>query len=326
MKGFDYLSPNGFYDAIRAYGLPDDIIKLDTAAQDSVRCFIHTAYGATIPITITGVNKQGGPASQLKSTFTTSMGHYYLEDCLKIDKDALIISTSSNKRGEPHLRDAEHKLLVAMVEATDDTYIFSKSIESLVQNTLIMERFQYAYGWQTQWAKSYAYVLTSETDEEYPENITFQSVTIGKEVDPLTISEYPITLIKNDLVFLRTKVDNPSARFKELKDFIESFQFPNVIGWLPITLIRKIIAQNVVSKCRALLSLQPVTPKEAEQLDSLVMRKVHDVLGFPFQPSTTIATLPVAQHGFGFPSVARINAGLSIEGLSHNLNHHIPAY
>jgi len=78
MKGFDYLSPDGFYDTIRAYGLPDEIIKLDTAAQDQVRCFIHTAYGATSLITISGVSKQGGPASPLKSTFTTSMGHYYL--------------------------------------------------------------------------------------------------------------------------------------------------------------------------------------------------------------------------------------------------------
>ena len=327
MKGFDYLSPNGFYDAVRAYGLPDNIIKLDIAAQADVRCFIHTAYGATDPITVTGVSKQGGPASPLKSTFTTSMGHYYLEDCLRKDDDALILSTSCNKRGEPHLIDARQKLLVAMVEATDDTYIFSKSIESLVKNTLVMERFQYAYGWQTQWAKSYAYILTSETEKECPESITFQSVSIGGiEVDPLTISEHPIALIKNDLIFLRTKVDNPSSRFNELKDFIENFQFPTIIGRLPITLIRKITAQNIISRCRALLSLQPVTQKDAEHLDSLIMRKAHDALGFPFQPSTNIATLPVARHGFGFPSVARINAGLSVEGLSRDLNHHIPAY
>jgi hypothetical protein len=150
MKGFDYLSPNGFYDAIRAYGLPDEIIKLDTAAQDQVRCFIHTAYGATSPITISGLSKQGGPVSPLKSTFTTSMGHYYLRDCLKTDPDALVISPSNKERNQPHLINAENELLVAMVEATDDTYIFSKSIDSLVSHTLKMERFQYAYGWQTQ--------------------------------------------------------------------------------------------------------------------------------------------------------------------------------
>ncbi|KAK0436140.1 hypothetical protein EV421DRAFT_1662747, partial [Armillaria borealis] len=36
MKRFDYLSLQGFHDAIRAYGLPSDIIKLDTAAQSRV--------------------------------------------------------------------------------------------------------------------------------------------------------------------------------------------------------------------------------------------------------------------------------------------------
>ena len=67
MKGFDYLSPEGFYDAIRAYGLPEAIIDLDRASQTETCCFIRTAYSNTDPITISGVNKQGGPASPLKS-------------------------------------------------------------------------------------------------------------------------------------------------------------------------------------------------------------------------------------------------------------------
>lgn len=140
MKGFSYLSPDRFYDAICAYGLPNNIIKLDMAAQDNLQCFIHTAYGATAPITVNGISKQGGPASPLKSTFTTSMGHYYLQDCLKKDKHVLIISTSCKECGELHLKDAEQELLVAIVEATDVTYIFSKLIESLMKNTLIMEQ------------------------------------------------------------------------------------------------------------------------------------------------------------------------------------------
>jgi hypothetical protein len=110
------------------------------------------------------------------------MGHYYLQDCVKADGDALIVTTSSSERNEPHFRDAGKKLLVAMVEATDDTYIFSKSVHSLVGSTLKMERFQYAYGWQTQWTKSFAYVLNPEVDKEYPETIKFQSVSIGEQI------------------------------------------------------------------------------------------------------------------------------------------------
>jgi hypothetical protein len=326
MKGFDYLSSDGFYDVIRAYGLPSEIIDLDRAAQHEVKCFIQTAYGATMPITVSGVSKQGGPASPLKSTFTTSMGHYYLCDVLKTDDDALVITSSSKERKDPHIVDVKLQILVAMVEATDNSYIFSKSIDSLRKNTLIMEQFQYAYGWLTNWTKSNAYLLAPEQGKIYPETITFDSVSVGQEVDPLTIINHTIALIKDDMDFLRTKVDNPKARFNELKQFIEEFQFPTVIGRLPITIIRKLTAQNIISKCRALLSLQPIMPLDAIKLDRQIIQKVHDTLGFPFRPSTEIATLPVSLHGFSFPSLSKINASLSVEGLHRDLNHHIPAY
>ncbi|KAF8164064.1 hypothetical protein BJ912DRAFT_1035130 [Pholiota molesta] len=218
MKGFDYLSPDGFYDAIRAYGLP--------------------------------------------------MGHYYLCDILQTDDDALIISSSGRERKDPHTSDADLHILIAMVEATDDSYIFSKSIESLRNNTLIMERFQFAYGWMTNWAKSNAYILAPEQGKVYTDTLSFDSVSTGIGDDPMV----------------------------------------HVIGRLPITIIRKVIAQNVVSKCRALLSLQPILPTDAEKLDRLIMRKVHETLGFPFQPSTDIANLPISLHGFGFPSISKINA------------------
>ena len=48
--------------------------------------------------------------------------------------------------------------------------------------------------------------------------------------------------------------------------------------------------------------------------------------GFSYQGNTDVLTLPVDHHGLDFPSVARINMGLVVEGLAHNLNHHIPAY
>ncbi|KAF8221575.1 hypothetical protein L208DRAFT_1149356, partial [Tricholoma matsutake] len=39
MKGFDYLVPQGFYDACTAYNLPPAIAELDRAAQSSTQCF-----------------------------------------------------------------------------------------------------------------------------------------------------------------------------------------------------------------------------------------------------------------------------------------------
>ena len=40
MKGFDYLTLQGFYDAIDAYGLPPSIINLDKAAQSHTKVFV----------------------------------------------------------------------------------------------------------------------------------------------------------------------------------------------------------------------------------------------------------------------------------------------
>ena len=44
MKGFDYLSPNGFYDAIRAYGLPDEIITRYSHSRPSPVLYTHSIW------------------------------------------------------------------------------------------------------------------------------------------------------------------------------------------------------------------------------------------------------------------------------------------
>lgn len=56
------------------------------------------------------------------------------------------------------------------------------------------------------------------------------------------------------------------------------------------------------------------------------MQRVHEILGFPFCPSSVVVTLPLNLGGFDFPSLARINAGIAVEGLAKDLNHHIMAY
>ncbi|EDR05270.1 uncharacterized protein LACBIDRAFT_329991 [Laccaria bicolor S238N-H82] len=265
MKGFDYLAPEGFHDAVCSYGLLQSIVDIDKAAHKETKCFIRTAYRVTVPIIVSDVNKQGGPLSPIKSTFTTSLGHYYLNDLMRNDSDTLIVLSSARKRNDPHLKDDGNCLMVAMVEATDDSFLFSRSLPSLRRNALAMERFQ-------------------------------------------------------------AKVDNPTAHFEELRNFIETFQFPHVLGRLPITLIRKIVAQNIVSKCRAMLYLQPIKQSDAEALDRQITEKVHLALGFPFRPSLRITTLPLSHHGFDFPSITRINAGIVVVGISQDLNHHIHMY
>jgi len=133
------------------------------------------------------------------------------------DPDALVIKSGSMSRDDPHLKDARLSLRVAMVEVTDDSYIFSRSLVSLQRNALAMERFQYAYGWLTQWAKSKAYILSAAGD--HPDTVKFQSVSTGRGVNPLAITEHDVALIRDDLDFLRAKVNDPTSRFVELKAF-----------------------------------------------------------------------------------------------------------
>ncbi|KAJ7146761.1 hypothetical protein C8R44DRAFT_827281 [Mycena epipterygia] len=233
-----------------------------------------------------------------------------------IDADALIITTVSFKRADPHLPDDRLKLHVAMTEATDNSYLFARSLKSLRRNTLEMERFQFAYGWLTQWSKTVAYAL--QVKGSTPAKVIFDSVTNQRGHD--------VPLIRDELDFLRAKVDNSTARFEELKSMVDAFTFPRFITRSPITLLRKVTSQCLISRCRALLSLQPIKQSDAEELDQRIMRKIHDELGMPFTPNTKILDLPLKFHGLDLPSISRINAGIAIDGLARDLNHHITAY
>ena len=324
MKGFDYLAPEGFYDAVAAYGLPQAIIDIDKAAQTNTKVFIRTAHGLTEPICVSGVAKQGGPISPLKSTLTTSLGHRYLDDVANQTSGALTITSSSHECLDPHLPDDNLSLPIRMIEATDDSILFASSIPALQSFCLLEERFQFAYGWLTNWTKTTAYVLSPSGT--VPETLSFPSITTETGVSPLTISHREVPLISDELEFLRVKVDNHSHRYHELRDLIEGFTFPKFVGPTPITLIRKIAMQSIASRSRALLTFQPITDSDAFKLDKLVASKVHAMSGFPWAFNTEIATLPVSLHGFDFPSIRRINASIAVDGLSRDLNHHILAY
>ncbi|KAJ7936520.1 hypothetical protein B0H13DRAFT_1541802, partial [Mycena leptocephala] len=324
MKGFDNLRPQGFYDAISAYGLPSSICDLDRAAQTDTQCYIRTAHGITEPISISGVTKQGGSLSPVKSTLTTSLGHHYLNDILASDPDALIITSTKAQKADPHLPDDKLQATIGMVEATDDSHIFSRTLPSLRRNVLAMERFQFAYGWTTNWLKSAAFVL--EPPAIPPDFAEFDSITDAAGIDPLTVSVHRVKMVANDFEFLRAKVDNPKSRRDQLRAFIDDFTFPKFIRRAPITLLRKIVMQNIISKARALLSLQPISRADAEDLDTRIKTKIHAEIGMPFMPNSEVLTLPTDLHGLDFPSIARVNDGIAVDGLHRDLNHQIPSY
>ena len=182
-------------------------------------------------------------------------------------------------------------------------------------------------GWITSLKKTVAYGICLREDRQ-PSSVQMPSITISDDghYDNEKVTWHDVPLRLGELHFLRARVDDTASRFIELQDFIKNFRFPKFSIQTPITLARKIISQNIVSKCRALLSLQPVKQLDAEQLDRMISGKVHELLRFPYSLQTNILTLPLSHHGLDFPSVAGINAGIVAEGLMRDLNHHIRAY
>jgi hypothetical protein len=79
-----------------------------------------------------------------------------------------------------------------MVEATDDSYLFATTPETLAKFCLEMEHFQYTYKWLMQWAKTNAYVINPYGD--VPKTIKMPSITIQDGVDPWIVSHHDVTI------------------------------------------------------------------------------------------------------------------------------------
>jgi hypothetical protein len=233
------------------------------------------------------VTKQGGPLSPLKSTMTTSLGHRYLDDLARNSLDTLIIRSKHEAHSHPDLS----QLSVTMVEATDDLYIFALTLQTLQSFCLEMERFQFAYRWLTQWAKTTAYRLGPS--DSALETVSMPSITLQEGIHPHTVSWHDVPLRIGELEFLRCKVDDPVWRFEGARSIIENFKFLKFIVRGPITLLHKIIWQNIISCLRALLSIQPIKPGDTLTLDKIIASKIHHITGFPYNPNTNILTLPI---------------------------------
>ena len=135
-----------------------------------------------------------------------------------------------------------------------------------------------------------------------------------------------MNVVHGQLEMLRTFVDDATSRFQAISEFIDDFTMPKFTVRMPITLLRKVTMQNIASRVRAMLALQPIKQKDAEKLDHKIALKIHECLGFPFRPSSDILSLPIKLMGFKFPSIAKINMALAIDGLARDLNHHIKSY
>jgi len=321
-KGFDRLSPQGFYDAVTAYGLPEQLIQMDVSAQTNVPYSFKTAYGLTQPIMVSGVTKQGGPLSPLKSTLTTSLGHHWLNDLAHDKPGALVLSTHQSRLSSPHIPPDHLRLPITMVEAMDDSTIFATSPVFLHTLVLSAERFQAAYGWLTAWSKSLLLLLNTPNP---PSSALVPSVD-PEDMFSDRVLMREVSVVSDHMEFLRVATNDPHRQFHRIQDIVDAFDFPVLYRRLPFTLLRRLIIQRLVSKIRPRLAFQPLLRADAQAIDRQIAHKVHNYLRFPFPFNPQLLCLPFDLHGFDFPSIARLNDSAAILGLLRDLNHHLPLF
>ncbi|KAF5367841.1 hypothetical protein D9615_010570 [Tricholomella constricta] len=324
-KGFDMLQPDGFYDAVTAYGLPQSITDLDRSSQHQVPYRVKTAYGFTEPFIVDGVTKQGGSLSPLKCTLTTSLGSRWLSDLQRNQPGELHIKTINHARlNAPHVPSEVSDLRVSMIEAMDDSLLLYSSLPLLLSIARHADRFQATYGWETEWRKSALYAYNSPLYPNSSPNptISIPSVDFANPSSPSTLYN-DVRVTTSHTVFLRVPIDKPELHFQHLLDIVSDFNFPLLHRRLPLTALRRLISQCLISKIRPLLAFQPLTEELARKLDLAIAHKVHEYLGFPFQFNSLLLFTPLSLRGFDFPSVVLLNSALAASGVQRDLNHHI---
>ncbi|KAG7086696.1 hypothetical protein E1B28_002634 [Marasmius oreades] len=223
-----------------------------------------------------------------------------------------MVLTKTALQHDFHVPTDNIRLHVPMVEAIDDSYITATTLATCQETCLCVEQFQSYYGSKTDWKKSRLYILNSPSPP--PNRVIMLTVNSYCPFDPTINYIAEVDVISDHLTFLHTPIDNPKKQFLTLRDLINNFQFPSLICRLPFTALSRILSQTLISKIRPRLLFQPLMQPDAEKLDKLIATKIHSYLRFPFPPSSSLLTLPLAQFSFDFPSIALINIEATITG------------
>jgi len=210
---------------------------------------------------------------------------------------------------------------------TNDTLLPSTFLPTLYFLARCADRFQATYGWETEWRKSAIYIYNDPfyASPDGPKTVNMPSVPYSNPQSQETINN-KIPVITDFTTFLRVPINRPDLQYSHLHDLISNFHFPSLSRRLPLTALRRIISQRIISKIRPRLAFQPISPSDALSLDHLLATKVHEYLAFPFRFNTQLLTSPLHRRGFTFPSISCLNSSLAVSGLQCDLNHHIAPF
>ena len=125
------------------------------------------------------------------------------------------------------------------------------------------------------------------------------------------------------MTFLKTSINRPEETFERLRQMIQTFVIPRTPQRLPWAAVRKILHQLLIPRISAHLRLQPVTRKQAEQLDACLSKLVHEYFSWKTRVPFNLLATRTKDHGFEFLSISDINCAITIKGLHKDLNHRI---
>src|SRR5947207_5113884 len=325
-KGFDFLSLQCFYDCVDFYGLPSQIKDFDKATQHDVSCRIMTAYGLTDPIQLSGVNRQGDNRAPIRFTLSTGMGSWYIhEQALSTEllsdriPASITMTTLNAKNNMPHTPADDVKVHLTTVEMMDDSLIFGRSLEVIKKLNEIQEIFQFTYGAVTATGPDKTAVTIMKPNGVNSDRVlTFRrvkSIQLNASGGWETVWEDMELPVLDRLTFLKTLINDQQSMYNELKMVIGNFALPTIPKRLPVTAVRRIIAQLLIPKISQRLRLQPVSRNQAKLLDNQLSDFINKYYKWTSRIPSDVLHLAIENHGFEFPSIADINASVTIKGL-----------
>ncbi len=170
----------------------------------------------------------------------------------------LVVSTKQGRRHLPHAPADSINLYPSMIEAMDDTLLPSTSLQILYFLARRADRFLATYGWETEWTKSAVHIYNDPfySHPNSPQTLNTPSVLYS---DPPAMEAFinQVPIVTTHTAFLRVPISSPDRQFSRIRDAITNFYLPSSSRRLPITALRRIISQQIISKIRPFLALQP---------------------------------------------------------------------
>ena len=326
-KGFDYLSLQCFYDALKFYGLPANLEQFDRASQHQVRCRIQTIHGPTDPIIINDINRQGDHRSPKRYTLATGMGQWWIwDEAMKMENDQLItIRTINATQNNTHLPTDLEKVTITEIDMMDDTFFIAQHPHLLISMHEKNEVFQFAYGARTAFdkEKTMGYIINKKDNQILPKTIDIRIVENTQKINGKWCYKWDMKTIdiEENPIFLKTTINDQESMFYEIKNTMESFQIPKSGGILSLSAVRRIINQLLMPRITQRLRLQSISVQHAEKLDIILATLINKYFGWQSRVKASILQLDIDDNGFEFPSITDINATIAIKGLHRDLNH-----